>query len=96
MGTVQRHVADQMTDAVVHPHRRGRLYRLQRWGQDNWRLIVVAVPFIWLLVFFLAPIFIVAKISLAELGIGFHAHRELIQVPHSRGRRDGYSPHRHG
>ena len=37
--------------------------------QERWKTIVVVVPFVWLLVFFLAPFFIVAKISLAELAI---------------------------
>lgn len=37
--------------------------------QDNWRLIIIAIPFVWLLLFFLTPFFIVAKISLAELAI---------------------------
>ena len=37
--------------------------------QDNFRLIILAVPLVWLLLFFLAPFFIVAKISLAELAI---------------------------
>ncbi len=42
---------------------------LMRRAQENWRLIVIAIPFVWLLFFFLAPFFIVAKISLAELAI---------------------------
>ncbi|WP_072900469.1 ABC transporter permease subunit [Cognatiyoonia sediminum] len=42
---------------------------LARRAQENWRLIVIAIPFVWLLFFFLAPFFIVAKISLAELAI---------------------------
>jgi len=42
---------------------------LIRRAQENWRLIVIAIPFVWLLFFFLAPFFIVAKISLAELAI---------------------------
>ncbi len=32
----------------------------------NWQSIVVAIPFIWLLFFFLSPFFIVFKISIAE------------------------------
>ncbi|MCP4876708.1 MAG: putrescine ABC transporter permease PotH, partial [Gammaproteobacteria bacterium] len=32
----------------------------------NWRTLVLLVPFIWLLIFFLAPFFIVFKIALAE------------------------------
>ncbi len=34
--------------------------------QTGWQSIVVAVPFTWLLIFFLAPFFIVLKISMAE------------------------------
>ena len=35
-------------------------------AQAGWQSIVVFVPFVWLLVFFLAPFFIVLKISVAE------------------------------
>ena len=34
--------------------------------QSSWKTVVVAVPYIWLLIFFLAPFFMVLKISLAE------------------------------
>ena len=34
--------------------------------QSAWKSVVVFVPYVWLLVFFLAPFFIVFKISLAE------------------------------
>ena len=37
--------------------------------QENWRSIVIIIPFVWLLMFFLFPFFIVAKISLAEIKI---------------------------
>jgi putrescine transport system permease protein len=37
--------------------------------QHNWKSVVVFVPFFWLLLFFLAPFFIVLKISLAEPAI---------------------------
>ncbi|MDE0714494.1 MAG: ABC transporter permease subunit [Gammaproteobacteria bacterium] len=37
--------------------------------QASWKLLVVLVPYIWLLIFFLAPFFMVLKISLAELRI---------------------------
>jgi putrescine transport system permease protein len=37
--------------------------------QENWRSIVIIIPFVWLLMFFLFPFFIVAKISLAEMKI---------------------------
>ncbi len=34
--------------------------------QQHWKAIVVLIPFLWLLVFFLTPFFIVVKISVAE------------------------------
>ncbi|MEM9279605.1 MAG: ABC transporter permease subunit [Pseudomonadota bacterium] len=37
--------------------------------QSGWRSIIVFIPYAWLLIFFLFPFFIVAKISLAELAI---------------------------
>lgn len=40
--------------------------RLSRSIQSSWKAVVVFVPYAWLLIFFLAPFFIVAKISLAE------------------------------
>ncbi len=42
------------------------LSELARRIQAGWQTIVVVVPFSWLLIFFLAPFFIVLKISLAE------------------------------
>ena len=43
--------------------------RFLRRLQENWRSIVITIPFVWLLMFFLSPFFIVAKISLAEIKI---------------------------
>ena len=43
--------------------------RVGRKIQKHWRLIVITIPFVWLLLFFLLPFFIVAKISVAELKI---------------------------
>jgi putrescine transport system permease protein len=37
--------------------------------QHNWKSVVVFIPYFWLLLFFLAPFFIVLKISLAEAAI---------------------------
>ena len=39
---------------------------LTGWLQSRWQSVVSGIPFIWLLLFFLAPFFIVLKISLAE------------------------------
>ncbi|MDH3219675.1 MAG: ABC transporter permease subunit [Gammaproteobacteria bacterium] len=45
----------------------GRLrQRLLYLVQHHWRGLVLAIPFGWLLIFFLAPFFIVMKISVAE------------------------------
>ena len=42
------------------------LHRLSRLLQHNWRSLILFIPFFWLLLFFLAPFFLVLKISLAE------------------------------
>jgi putrescine transport system permease protein len=53
--------------------------RVMRRVQDNWRQIIILIPFVWLLVFFLAPFFIVAKISLAELAIASPPFTRMIE-----------------
>ena len=35
-------------------------------GRDPWQRVLVAIPYVWLLVFFLAPFAIILKISLAD------------------------------
>ena len=47
--------------------------------QARWRTFVVAIPFVWLLLFFLAPFFIVAKISLAEYAIASPPFTPMIE-----------------
>ena len=47
--------------------------------QNNFRLIIIAVPLVWLVLFFLAPFFIVAKISLAELAIASPPFTPMIE-----------------
>lgn len=48
----------------------GRLmYWLNHILHRHWRTLVLLIPFIWLLIFFLAPFFIVLKIALAEATI---------------------------
>ena len=44
----------------------GLQHRLAAVLQKNWKSLIVFVPFFWLLIFFLAPFFIVLKISLSE------------------------------
>lgn len=34
--------------------------------QSSWKAVVISIPYIWLLIFFLAPFFMVLKISVAE------------------------------
>ncbi len=40
--------------------------RLDDFLQSRWRGLTIAIPYLWLLIFFLVPFFIVLKISLAE------------------------------
>jgi putrescine transport system permease protein len=40
-----------------------------RYGRSIWRRLVLNIPYIWLLVFFLAPFLIVLKISLSQTAI---------------------------
>ena len=49
--------------------------RLQR----NWQSVVVGIPFFWLLLFFLAPFFIVLKISFAESLVAIPPFSDLLQ-----------------
>lgn len=55
------------------------LQRLARWAQSRWRTIIVVIPFAWLLLFFLAPFFIVAKISVAELAIASPPFTKMVE-----------------
>jgi len=65
-----------MTDVTADT---GALRRLSRWAQSRWRTIIVIIPFAWLLLFFLAPFFIVAKISVAELAIASPPFTKMIE-----------------
>ena len=47
--------------------------------QENWRSIVIIIPFVWLLMFFLFPFFIVAKISLAEMKIASPPFTSMVE-----------------
>lgn len=57
-----------MTD-IVQPEERSFGQKVGHFVQTRWRGIIIIIPFVWLIVFFLAPFFIVAKISVAELAI---------------------------
>ena len=47
--------------------------------QNRWRTIVVFVPYVWLLVFFLAPFFIVMKIGLSETTIASPPYKPMVE-----------------
>jgi putrescine transport system permease protein len=53
--------------------------RLLRSLQTNWKRLIILVPFLWLLIFFLAPFFIVTKISVAEAVIQSPPFTPMIQ-----------------
>ena len=40
---------------------------MMNWFQRRGRTIIIAIPMLWLLIFFLAPFFVVFKISFAEI-----------------------------
>jgi putrescine transport system permease protein len=46
--------------------------------QKNWKNVIVFIPFFWLLLFFLAPFFIVLKISLSEATIASPPYLPMI------------------
>lgn len=55
------------------------LLKLGRYMQAGWRSIILFLPYAWLLVFFLLPFFIVAKISLAELAISSPPFSDMVE-----------------
>ena len=57
----------------------GLVGRTLRQLQSGWRSVIIVIPFVWLLIFFLAPFFIVAKISLAELTIASPPFSKMIE-----------------
>ena len=61
------------------PLRSRALSQLARRMQSGWRSIVVFIPYVWLLTFFLLPFFIVAKISVAELVTASPPFTDLIE-----------------
>jgi putrescine transport system permease protein len=54
-------MSSQLEDVPLTPG-----HRISLAFQRNWRSIILFIPFAWLLIFFLAPFFLVLKISLAE------------------------------
>jgi putrescine transport system permease protein len=53
--------------------------RMLQFLQRRWRGLVLLIPFAWLLIFFLAPFFIVLKISLAETVIASPPFTPMIE-----------------
>ena len=66
MGCFQFGGFDEMSESAERSPQDRLLHRLGYLLQRNWRSLVLFIPFFWLLLFFLAPFFIVLKISLAE------------------------------
>ena len=58
-------VAMQTVATTMQPSS-NKMHGWLNWLQSKWKTIVVLIPFVWLLLFFLAPFFMVLKISLAE------------------------------
>jgi len=54
-------------------------HRISLAFQHNWRSIILFIPFAWLLIFFLAPFFLVLKISLAEAVIASPPFTPMIE-----------------
>jgi putrescine transport system permease protein len=54
-------------------------HRINLAFQRNWRSIILIIPFAWLLIFFLAPFFLVLKISLAEAVIASPPFTPMIE-----------------
>ncbi len=68
-----------ISEVETAPPRPWALSQLVRRLQAGWRSIVVFIPYVWLLIFFLLPFFIVAKISVAELVIASPPFSDLIK-----------------
>jgi len=73
LGALKRNVAEFMSELVKNSDitsktiDAGIYQQFIRYLQSVWRSIIVFIPYVWLLVFFLFPFFIIAKISVAEL-----------------------------
>ncbi len=52
--------------------------RLLDWASTSWRKIIICLPYIWLLLFFLVPFVIVLKISMAESMIARPPYSSLL------------------
>jgi len=55
------------------------LHRSELFLQHHWKTLILAIPFAWLLMFFLAPFFFVLKISIAEAVIASPPYTPMIE-----------------
>jgi putrescine transport system permease protein len=82
LGAIKLDAVDVMTEIPILKYNQNGssiIQSLMQRIQRHWRAIVIAIPFLWLLLFFLAPFFIVAKISLAELAIASPPFTRMIE-----------------
>ena len=61
-----RHLLPGLTRGFLPNIARNLTRKLDNFLQANWRGLTIALPYLWLLIFFLVPFFIVLKISVAE------------------------------
>lgn len=59
--------------------RRGVAVRVGSWRQVWGRRAVLGIPYVWLLLFFLVPLLIVAKISISEIRVGVPPYEPLLE-----------------
>jgi putrescine transport system permease protein len=57
---------------------------MSNWLQRHGRTLVIAIPMVWLLVFFLAPFFVVIKISFAEIARARPPYTPLFSLEEGR------------
>ncbi len=76
--------AEPSASSHAAPPRRPLGYRLADFASHSWQAILLAVPYLWLLVFFLAPFLIVLKISVALSEIALPPYTSLWQWTEDR------------
>jgi len=84
LGSIKRDAVKLMKDLSAHSadknlaRSEGFVEKVSRRLQAAWRTIIVIIPYTWLLIFFLFPFFIIAKISIAELAISSPPFSDMI------------------
>lgn len=66
MNVAMRPTTDPLDEVRAHSTARTQTAKIFEWLQARWKTVVIFIPYFWLLLFFLAPFFIILKISLAE------------------------------